>query len=81
MDTTGTAQLVRFDPRRPPPVTVVSFDIPFFQLTWFLIKLSFASALAFMVTSVVWGTILGVFFAAVSALGALLLGFLSTMGS
>ena len=45
---------------------------------------SFAStrgALAFMVTSVVWGTILGVFFAAVSALGALLLGFLSTMGS
>lgn len=52
-------------PRERIEATLTRVDLPFWHLTWFLVRLSFASALAVVLTSVLWIAI-GVGLAAVA---------------
>lgn len=52
-------------------VRVVRVDLPFWHLVWFLVRLSFASMFAFVLTSAIWA---GLFALVVTLLGALGLG-------
>lgn len=42
-------------------VSVVGLDMPFGQMVWVMVKLSFAAAVATLITSVVWAVVAAVF--------------------
>lgn len=65
----------------PQRVTVVAFDMPFLQLTLFMIKASFAAALATIVTSAIWIAIGTVMMAVMIFLGTAMLAMLGIGGA
>jgi hypothetical protein len=62
-------------------VTVVAFDMPFLQLTIFMVKASFAAALATLITSVLWIAIGTLMMVAMMAIGTALLAALGLGGA